>query len=78
MKTRELHFGHLGNGVTVYDVNNEKNGDYETVAHIRPNRTVKFYTNKLTTSEKKQILNFASGDNMTISATQSGLALSEK
>lgn len=78
MKTRELHFGHLGNGVTVYDVNNEKNGDYETVAHIRQDRSVKFYTNQLTTSETNRILNFASFDNMTISATQSGLALSEK
>lgn len=42
-KSRLLHFGCLGNGVTVYDVNHEAHGDYETVAHISECGNVKFY-----------------------------------
>lgn len=38
-----LHFGCLGNGVTVYDVNHEEHGDYKTVAHIAECGNVKFY-----------------------------------
>lgn len=44
MKKRDLGFGCLGNGVTVYDRLHEKNGDYETVAHISAYREIKYYT----------------------------------
>lgn len=38
-----LHFGCLGNGVTVYDINHEERGDYQSVAHIAECGNVKFY-----------------------------------
>lgn len=34
MKTFDLMFGCLGNGITVYDRSREEHGDYKPVAHI--------------------------------------------
>lgn len=36
----ELHFGHLGNGVTVWDSCREVDYDYSTVAYISCKRSV--------------------------------------
>jgi hypothetical protein len=44
MKTENLMFGHLGNGVTVCDRNRLKHNDYMNVAHIDYHRNVKYYT----------------------------------
>ena len=39
-KAYDLGFGHLGNGLTVWNRMEEVDGDYRTVAHIAPDRTV--------------------------------------
>ena len=39
-KAYDLGYGHLGNGVTVWNRLEEEHGDYKTVAHIAPDRTV--------------------------------------
>lgn len=45
MKDRVLQFGHLGNGLTIWDRNNEVNGYYETVAHISADRRISLRAN---------------------------------
>jgi len=47
VKKYDLGFGCMGNGITVYNRAEERNYDYVTVAHIRPDRTVKLYDNNL-------------------------------
>jgi len=41
-KEYDISYGHLGNGLTVWNRLEEKNGDYVTVAHIDPDRSVSF------------------------------------
>ena len=50
----DLHFGLLGNGVTVYDVSKWDNAadDYPTVAHISNEGAVKYYVEKSTLSDE--------------------------
>ncbi len=66
----DLGFGHLGNGVTVWNRLELQDGDYKTVAHIAPDRTVTFYENGLPEDVRAQIEEFAATSAMTISATQ--------
>lgn len=40
---RDLGFGSLGNGISVWDRLHEEDGDYMKVAHISPDRDVTFY-----------------------------------
>lgn len=42
-KQYDLGYGHLGNGMTVWNKAELADGDYKTVAHIQPDRTVTFY-----------------------------------
>ena len=42
-KAYDLGYGHLGNGLTVWNRLEEEHGDYKTVAHIAPDRTVTIY-----------------------------------
>ena len=51
---RNLGFGHLGNGLVVWDSLREKNGDYEKVAHINHDRKITYYAS-LTEAEKADI-----------------------
>ena len=53
-----LHFGSLGNGVTVYDVTREQYGDYLNVAHIDPTGMVKYYVD-VTPEERAKISEMA-------------------
>ena len=66
----DLGFGHLGNGVTVWNRLELWDGDYKTIAHIAPDRTVKFYEDGLPEDVRAQIEEFAATSTMTISATQ--------
>ena len=66
----DLGFGHLGNGVTVWNRLELRYGDYKTIAHIAPDRTVKFYEDGLPEDVRAQIEEFAATSTMTISATQ--------
>ena len=69
MKKYNLMYGHLGNGITVCNRNQEVNGDYKTIAHIDSNRNVKFYE-ELPKEIQEDILCFAKTQNPTVSATQ--------
>ena len=66
----DLGFGHLGNGVTVWNSLELEDGDYKIVAHISPDRTVKFYVDNLPGDVRARIEQFAATSTMTISATQ--------
>ncbi len=66
----DLGFGHLGNGVTVWNRLELRDGDYKTIAHIAPDRTVTYYENGLPEDVRAQIEEFAATSTMTISATQ--------
>ena len=45
MKKYNLGFGHLGNGITVWNKLEEVHGDYKKIAHIDTNRKVEYYDN---------------------------------
>jgi hypothetical protein len=69
MKTRKLFFCHLGNGLSVCDTLHEKHGDYEKIAHINRNRTIKYYVN-LKPEYIQEIEHVAKTNNCNISTTQ--------
>lgn len=69
-KQYDLGYGHMGNGLTVWNRLEEKNGDYVTVAHIDPDRSVTFYDKDMPDSVKARIEDVARTSNMTVSATQ--------
>ncbi len=43
MENFELWFGHFGNGTTVCNKAVEKNGEYETIAHISDGGNIRLY-----------------------------------
>jgi hypothetical protein len=51
----ELGFGYLGNGITVWNRKEERNGDYKTVAHIETDRSVTFYDKDMPHEVKQRI-----------------------
>lgn len=51
----KLGFGHLGNGITVWDSNRERNGDYLTVAHISEQGVVDYRKCALSDKAKEEI-----------------------
>ncbi len=66
----DLGYAHMGNGLTVWNSLEEEHGDYKTIAHIAPDRTVKFYVDNLPEDVRAQIEEIAATSTMTISATQ--------
>lgn len=66
----ELGYAHMGNGLSVYNRLEEKNGDYVQMAHIGPDRTVHFYDNTLPGEIRAKIEHEARTTEMTVSATQ--------
>ena len=66
----DLGYGHMGNGLTVWNRLAEEHGDYKTVAHIAPDRTVTFYDQDMPETVKAQIREIAMTAEMSISATQ--------
>ena len=69
-KAYDLGYGHLGNGVTVWNRLEEEHGDYKTVAHIVPDRTVTIYDEEMPQAVREEIQRIADTSEMTISATQ--------
>ena len=69
-KAYDLGYGHLGNGITVWNRLEEEHGDYKTVAHIAPDRTVTFYDEEMPQAVREEIQRIADTSEMTISATQ--------
>ena len=66
----DLGYGHMGNGLTVWNRLAEEHGDYKTVAHIAPDRTMTFYDQDMPETVKAQIRKIAMTAEMSISATQ--------
>ena len=69
-KAYDLGYGHLGNGITVWNRLEEEHGDYKTVAHIAPDRTVTFYEEEMPQAVREEIQRIADTSEMAISATQ--------
>lgn len=69
-KAYDLEFGHLGNGLTVWNRLEEVDGDYRTVAHIAPDRTVQIYDEEMPQEVRDRIQQVADSSEMTVSATQ--------
>ena len=69
-KAYDLGYGHLGNGLTVWNRLEEEYGDYKTVAHIAPDRTVTIYDEEMPQAVREEIQRIADTSEITISATQ--------
>lgn len=69
-KAYDLGYGHLGNGITVWNRLEEEHGDYKTVAHIAPDRTVTIYDEEMPQAVREEIQRIADTSEITISATQ--------
>ena len=69
-KAYDLGYGHLGNGLTVWNRLEEEHGDYKTVAHIAPDRTVTIYDEEMPQAVREEIQHIADTSEMTVSATQ--------
>ena len=69
-KAYDLGYGHLGNGLTVWNRLEEEHGDYKTVAHIAPDRTVQIYDGEMPQTVRDQIQHIADTSEMTVSVTQ--------
>ena len=66
----DLGYGHMGNGLTVWNRLEEEHGDYKIVAHIAPDRAVTFYDQDMPEVVKAKIRKIAMTAEMSISATQ--------
>ena len=66
----DLGYGHLGNGLTIWNRAEEERGDYKTVAHIAPDRSVTFYDPDMPENLRAEIIREAATSNDHISATQ--------
>ena len=69
-KAYDLGYGHLGNGITVWNRLEKEHGDYKTVAHIAPDRTVTIYDEEMPQAVREEIQRIADTSEMTISVTQ--------
>ena len=69
-KAYDLGYRHMGNGLTVWNRREEEHGDYKTVAHIGPDRTVTIYDEEMPQAVRDEIKRIADTSEMTISATQ--------
>ncbi len=68
-KVSDLGFGHLGNGMTVWDRTREVNHDYLKVAHISPERVVKYYA-PVSATQRAAIESCAKNDDPSASVCQ--------
>ncbi len=69
-KAYDLGYGHLGNGLTVWNRLEEEHGDYKTVAHIAPDRTVQIYDEEMPQAVREEIQRIADASEITVSAAQ--------
>ena len=67
-----IMFGHLGNGITVWDKSkkDDNNFDYVKLAHIDKNRVVTFYNDDISKDEIEYIKGYAKKENPRVSSTQ--------
>ena len=66
----DLGYGHMGNGLTVWNRMEAEHGDYKTVAHIAPDRSVTFYDKDMPEAIKAEIRKIAMTSEMSISSSQ--------
>lgn len=66
----DLGYGHMGNGLTVWNRLEEVHGDYKTLAHIYSDRSIVFFDMKLPEEINERIREIAATSEMTVSATQ--------
>ncbi len=66
----DLGYGHMGNGLTVWNRLEEVHGDYKTLAHIYSDRSIVFFDTKLPEEINERIREIAATSEMTVSATQ--------
>lgn len=78
--SEHIMFGHLGNGITVWDTTKQDNTnfDYLKIAHIDKNRNIEFYVNDLDKEELDYINIYANTANPRISSSQAQLVFTEK
>jgi hypothetical protein len=69
-KSYSLGYGHMGSGLVVWNRLEERDGDYVTVAHINPDREVKFFDKNMPEDLKRQIINVARTSDDRVSATR--------
>ena len=69
-KEYQLGMGHMGNGLTVWNRLEEKDGDYVKIAHIGADRSVTYYDDNLPNTVKTLIEIDARETEITISASQ--------
>ena len=69
MRKFDIGSGHKGNGLTVWNRLREVHGDYETIAHISPNREIKYYVKNLPQEVIETVERLAQS-NPNVSATQ--------
>ena len=69
-KQYDINYAHFGNGLTVWNRLEEKYGDYVTIAHIGPDRTVTFYDEDMPDALKAEIERIAKTSDARVSATQ--------
>ena len=67
---RKLGFGHKGNGLVVWDSLHTECGDYQSVAHIRSDRSVKYFIEDLDQKYIDQIEQVARENDSNVSMTQ--------
>jgi hypothetical protein len=65
-KATDLGFGHLGNGITVWDRTREKRNDYLMVAHIDTHRQITYHA-IISEEQKSAIEEYANTDDPNIS-----------
>jgi hypothetical protein len=59
IKEYDIGYGFFGNGITVWNHADEKDGDYVTIAHISTERTVTYYDENIPDDIKESIENVA-------------------
>lgn len=68
-KAQDLGYGHMGNGIVVWDRTREKHGDYLNVAHISRDRVIEWYA-PLSDEQIADIVKNAEESDPQISQTQ--------
>lgn len=67
---RELGYGHLGNGLSVWDRLHEEHGDYKKVAHISETREITFHIKNLEPEYRAQVERIAAFSDPSASTSQ--------
>jgi len=69
MKLENIGSGHFGNGLVVWNRAVMQHGDYKKIAHISPNREIKYYMKRISKEVREHIEKLAQS-NPSVSVTQ--------